>query len=140
VYFLYKILFTNAHGMDFQMKMTQPYTQFCSSLYVGEPVMVELSGLVSRERAHEVSFQVSRIKPYRFSMPNASARPSTSRNSPPLPTDPPTELLKFRPIEKEQCRQVQVDAKSSGTHSLLSPALLRGTMHRCSRFSQLFFC
>jgi hypothetical protein len=30
---LYGILFTNAHGMGFQMKMTQPYTQFCSSLY-----------------------------------------------------------------------------------------------------------
>jgi hypothetical protein len=29
---LYEILSTNAHGMGFQMKMTQPYTQFCSSL------------------------------------------------------------------------------------------------------------
>jgi hypothetical protein len=32
-FFLYRNLFTNAHGMDFQMKMTQPYTQLCSSLY-----------------------------------------------------------------------------------------------------------
>jgi hypothetical protein len=32
MYLLYGILFTNAHGMDFQMKMTQPYTQICSSL------------------------------------------------------------------------------------------------------------
>jgi hypothetical protein len=33
VYLLYGILFTNAHSMDLQMKMTQPYTQFYTSLY-----------------------------------------------------------------------------------------------------------
>jgi hypothetical protein len=30
--FLYGILCINAHGMGFQMKMTQLYTQFCSLL------------------------------------------------------------------------------------------------------------
>jgi hypothetical protein len=34
VYLLYGILFTNS--MNFQMKMTQPYTQFCLSLYPHE--------------------------------------------------------------------------------------------------------
>ena len=34
VYLLYWILFTNAHGMAFQMEINQPYIQFCSSWLV----------------------------------------------------------------------------------------------------------
>ena len=42
MYFLYRILFINAHGMDFLMKVTQPYTEFYSSLYAKDNLILTL--------------------------------------------------------------------------------------------------